>query len=246
MNKQILLILVLAVAWTFSAPAAPGPTDPAGAPPATETDAPPSPDAGAGTEALPTPTPAPKPPPTRARKPPRRSTRPNFEARSSSSRPSSKTPCGKTSAAPFSALPGEPTWRTTGPSFPPKPASTASVSSRPSAAGPTARRSWMRPTGRLWSGWSVSRGPPPGPGRPRLPAGAVEARPHPGRDRPPLQRRGRPPAALPLPVDLQGQGGFGQRLPGGEDHHGRAGPPGADQPVLGKIEWRLASSSDGS
>ena len=44
---------------------------------------------------LPTPTPAPKPPPTRARKPPRRSTKPNFEARSSSSRPSSKTPCGK-------------------------------------------------------------------------------------------------------------------------------------------------------
>ena len=50
MNKQILLILVLAVAWTFSAPAAPGPIDPAAAPPATETDAPPSPDAGAGTD----------------------------------------------------------------------------------------------------------------------------------------------------------------------------------------------------
>ena len=31
MNKQILLILVLAVAWTFSGPAAPGPTDRAGA-----------------------------------------------------------------------------------------------------------------------------------------------------------------------------------------------------------------------
>ena len=31
MNKQILLILVLAVAWTFSGPAAPGPIDPAGA-----------------------------------------------------------------------------------------------------------------------------------------------------------------------------------------------------------------------
>ena len=31
MNKQILLILVLAVAWTFSGLAAPGPTDPAGA-----------------------------------------------------------------------------------------------------------------------------------------------------------------------------------------------------------------------
>ena len=30
MNKQILLILVLAVAWTFSGVAAPGPTDPAG------------------------------------------------------------------------------------------------------------------------------------------------------------------------------------------------------------------------
>ena len=51
MNKQILLILVLALAWTFSGAAAPGPTDPAGAPPATETDAPPSPDAGAGTDA---------------------------------------------------------------------------------------------------------------------------------------------------------------------------------------------------
>ena len=58
MNKQILLILVLAVAWALSGPAAPGPTDPSGAPlatetaapPATETDAPPAPDAGAGTD----------------------------------------------------------------------------------------------------------------------------------------------------------------------------------------------------
>ena len=38
MNKQILLILVLAVAWTFSGPAAPGPTDPAGAALAPEAD----------------------------------------------------------------------------------------------------------------------------------------------------------------------------------------------------------------
>ena len=210
MNKQILLILVLAVAWTFSGVAAPGPTDPAGAdrnaengaalapeadtasapvdkarlqgrikqlqatlqnvqnglrridpagaPPATEPK--PTPPRPLTPEPepipLPTPTPAPKPPPTRARKPPRPSTRPNFEARSSSSRPSSKTPCGKTSAAPFSALPREPTWRATGPSFPPKPASTASAPSRLSVPGPTARRSWTRPTGRLWSGWSVS------------------------------------------------------------------------------------------
>ena len=209
MNKQILLILVLAVAWTFSGVAAPGPTDPAGADRNAENGAALAPESdtasapstkpvfkggssssrrpsktykmvcGESTRPerlrppkptpprpltpepepipLPTPTPAPKPPPTRARKPPRRSTRPNFEARSSSSRPSSKTPCGKTSAAPFSALPREPTWRATGPSFPPKPASTASAPLRLSVPGPTARRSWTRPTGRLWSGWSVSR-----------------------------------------------------------------------------------------
>ena len=208
MNKQILLILVLAVAWTFSGVAAPGPTDPAGAdrnaengaalapesdtasapvdkarlqgrikqlqatlqnvqnglrridpagaPPATETDAPPSPDAGAGTDSA---TDSNAGPETAANQGAEAATPvdpPNFEARSSSSRPSSKTPCGKTSAAPFSALPREPTWRATGPSFPPKPASTASAPSRLSVPGPTARRSWTRPTGRLWSGWSVS------------------------------------------------------------------------------------------
>ena len=44
MNKQILLILVLA-AWPgrFPDPAAPGPIDPAGAPPATESARPPVP-----------------------------------------------------------------------------------------------------------------------------------------------------------------------------------------------------------
>ena len=48
MNKQILLILVLAVAWTFSGVAAPGPTDPAGAGRNVENGAAPAPEADTG------------------------------------------------------------------------------------------------------------------------------------------------------------------------------------------------------
>ena len=48
MNKQILLILVLALAWTFSGPAAPGPTGPAGADRNAENGAPPAPEADTG------------------------------------------------------------------------------------------------------------------------------------------------------------------------------------------------------
>ena len=48
MNKQILLILVLTVAWTFSGPAAPGPIDPAGAGRNVENGAAPAPEADTG------------------------------------------------------------------------------------------------------------------------------------------------------------------------------------------------------
>ena len=299
MNKQILLILVLAVAWTFSGVAAPGPTDPAGAdrnaengaalapeadtapapvdkarlqgrikqlqatlqnvqnglrridpagaPPATETDAPPSPDAEAGTDSA-----------TDSNAGPETAANQGAEA---------ATPVDPTQlrgqieqfqaviedalrqdvrsavlSAPKGAYLedyGAVLFHRGQPLPHPSHHALQPQALQPRGAGPGP------PGGSGAVGASQAR-PPPGPGRTRLPAGTVEAQPHPGRDRPPLQRRGRPPAALPLPVDLRGQGGFGQRLPGGEDHHGRAGPPGADQPVLGKIQWRLASSSDES
>ena len=45
MSKQLLLILILAAAWTISGPAAPGPTGPAGADRSAENGAPPAPEA---------------------------------------------------------------------------------------------------------------------------------------------------------------------------------------------------------
>ena len=188
----------------------------------------------------------------RLRRPPCRSTLPNSEARSSSSRPSSKTPCGKAPAAPCSALPGAPSWRTTGPSFPRKPACIASVSSRPSDRRPYSRDELdRRPTRRPWSGW---RGLKEGMRQAVAEHGSLLGQLKPSHRLAVIVHLyngvGDPRRPLSLPVDLQDRGGlrwvttWKGRSPG-KSWSGRFGSA-SSEPVPGKSEWRHASSSDGS